>query len=262
MTLEWLSHKTPQRASACVPLTGQAAPYCQQCAVRSVALFSALPPEDLAHLHATVDDLQFANGEVLFEQGEQANALYTIKLGLVKLDRIAEDDTLRVARLAQRGDLLGLESCLPTPFFYRATAIGPVRVCRLPTRRIEDLAAEFPALRRALLTRWFQALRETDDWAALQSTGTPLTRLARLLLKLAIPQLHDTFYLPNRGDLGMLIGTRLETASRLVAAFLRDGLLEKVGPRLYRVNREALDALVWSGAEGCRQLRGKVVRAG
>jgi DNA-binding transcriptional regulator YhcF (GntR family) len=64
--------------------------------------------------------------------------------------------------------------------------------------------------------------------------------MARLLLKLADPELNDTITLPKRSDLGAMLGVALETASRVIAQFERDKLLEHVGPRLFRVNRPAL----------------------
>ncbi len=227
-------------APTCIP--GHGAPYCQECAVRKLALFAALQEEDFGRLNNAIEDLRFSNDDVLFEEGEQITAVYTIKVGLVKLDRVAAHGKRRAARLAQRGELIGMESCLPALSFYRATAIGNVRVCRIPVDVLNSLQEQIPALRQAILEHWYHALRETDDWSALFGAGSAATRLARLLLKLANPQFQDTFYLPRRGDLGMLIGTRLETTSRLIAAFIRDGLMERVGSNFYRLNRAAMQA--------------------
>ncbi len=57
----------------------------------------------------------------------------------------------------------------------------------------------------------------------------------------------------------MLIGTRLETASRLVAAFVRDGLMERVGSNVYRLDRAAMQARACSsGGDPPRALQMKV----
>ena len=78
-------------------------------------------------------------------------------------------------------------------------------------------------------------------------SGTIPSRMARLLLKLAEPELNDTFTLPRRGDLGAMLGVALETASRVIAQFERDGMLEHVGPRLFRINRAAMQGLIRPG---------------
>lgn len=225
----------------CAERSARSGSRCQGCAVRNIALFSALQSADLDNLPLPIDDLQFSNGQELFQEGDRQGWLYTIKIGLVKLDRAPIDGALRVARLAQRGDLIGLEACISAPYFYRATAIGSVRVCRIGVETIRLLERDTPTLRRDLIERWCRALRDTDDFSTLLGTGTPTTRLARLLLKMADPLFGETFAMPKREDLGAMAGMRLETASRVIAALLRDGLIEKIGPRFYRLDRAAME---------------------
>ena len=46
--------------------------------------------------------------------------------------------------------------------------------------------------------------------------------------------------LPARSDIGAMLNVTLETASRLISDFKRDGLLEGQGPRWFRVDAERL----------------------
>lgn len=219
---------------------------CRNCGVRRIALFGALAAEDFQQIHQVIDDMQFASGENLFAEGRPGHYLYTVKTGFVKLERVLPDGTRRITRVARRGDLIGLEAFIQQPYMHHASAIGTVRVCRIPVDVIRDLEERVPNLRHEFLERWHHALRETDEWALLLGSGTIPSRMARLLLRLADPELHDTIVLPMRSDLGAMLGVALETASRVIAQFERDGLLEHVGPRLFRVNRVGLQALVGS----------------
>ena len=217
---------------------------CRNCGVRRIALFGALGEDDFNEIHRVIDDMQFTPGQRLFSEGSREEWLYTIKTGFVKLERVLPDGTRRITRVAKRGDLVGLEAFIQQPYMHHASAIGAVRVCRIPVDVIRRLEEHVPNLRQEFLERWHHALRETDDWALLLGSGTIPSRMARLLLKLAEPELNDTITLPKRSDLGAMLGVALETASRVIAQFERDGVLEHVGPRLFRINRDALQPLI------------------
>lgn len=213
---------------------------CRNCGVRRIALFGALRMEDFDSIHQVIDDMQYSAGQQLFAEGQRGEWLYTIKTGYVKLERVLPDGTRRITRVAKRGDLIGLECFIQEPYMHHASAIGAVRVCRIPVDVIRKMEEQVPNLRQEFLERWHRALRETDEWALLLGSGTIPSRMARLLLRLADPELNDTITLPKRSDLGAMLGVALETASRVIAQFERDGLLEHVGPRLFRINRDGL----------------------
>ena len=213
---------------------------CRNCGVRRIALFGALRMEDFDNFHQVIDDMQYGSGQQLFSEGQRGEWLYTIKTGYVKLERVLPDGTRRITRVARRGDLIGLECFIHEPYMHHASAIGAVRVCRIPVDVIRKMEEQVPNLRQEFLERWHRALRDTDEWALLLGSGAIPARMARLLLKLADPELNDTITLPKRSDLGAMLGVALETASRVIAQFERDKLLEHVGPRLFRVNRPAL----------------------
>ena len=217
---------------------------CRNCGVRRIALFGALAVEDFEKIHQVIDDMQYASGQNVFREGEQGQYLYTVKTGFVKLERLLPDGTRRITRVARRGDLIGLEAFISQPYMHHASAIGAVRLCRIPVELIRSLEERVPNLRQEFLERWHRALRETDEWALLLGSGAMASRMARLLLRLAEPELNDTIVLPKRSDLGAMLGVALETASRTIADFERRGLLEHVGPRLFRVNRQALQDLI------------------
>lgn len=217
---------------------------CRNCGVRRIALFGALGVDDFQEIHQVIDDMQFASGQNLFGEGQSGQYLYTVKTGFVKLERVLPDGTRRITRVARRGDLIGLEAFIQQPYMHHASAIGTVRVCRIPVDVIRNLEERIPNLRHEFLERWHRAVRETDEWALLLGSGTIPSRMARLLLRLAEPELNDTIVLPKRSDLGAMLGVALETASRVIAQFERDGLVEHVGPRLFRINRAGMQELI------------------
>ena len=81
------------------------------------------------------------------------------------------------------------------------------------------------------MQKWQAALRETEQWLVdMTSTGAAArVRMARLLLHLRDGE-SNRVYNFSREDLGLMLGTTIETASRIIAAFLRERLLVKREP--------------------------------
>lgn len=89
---------------------------------------------------------------------------------------------------------------------------------------VEKLDRESPRLHEQLLTRWHQAVMESDNWLTQMSTGSARERVARLCLYLC-DDTDDSYVLPGREDMGAMLGITTETASRVIAEFRRHGHL-------------------------------------
>ncbi len=217
--------------------------HCEQCAVRRLTIFGVLNLEELQSIDQEIDDMQYARGQVVYAEGGYGDWIYSIKTGSVKLQRQLENGQHQITQVLGRGDVIGLESLIDQPYQHTACAIDDVRTCRIPMTTIRRLEEQAPALRDEWMRRWQSALRGTEDWASLLTHGTPRIRLARLLLKLANPDLNDFVTLPKRTDMGIMLGIAMETASRIIAQFVRNGLLRYVGPRQYQIKRSVLTNL-------------------
>ena len=87
------------------------------------------------------------------------------------------------------------------------------------------------------LERWHRSLKEADDWLADLNFGNARQRLAGLILKMRADQDPTVCTLFSREDMGAMLDLKLETVSRTLNAFVREGLIEpmdKIG-RVYRV---------------------------
>jgi CRP-like cAMP-binding protein len=115
---------------------------------------------------------------------------------------------------------------------------------------IQRLESESPRLHQQLVRKWHEALKTADDFIADLATGSARQRLARLLLRLAGDGGHHQVLLPSREDVGALLGITTETASRTVASFRREGLMEDLDRqgRHFRIVAPALGAVA-DGAE-------------
>lgn len=210
---------------------------CRHCGIRDMVLFADLREEDFALIHAPIDDLEYAAGQPLVRMGETATSLYTLRTGVVKLVRNTLDGRQRIVRVLRAGDVIGLEALMGPTYDSDAVTLSPVKVCRLPLQVILRLNRETPRLHQRLLEQWHHSLKEADDWLAELNFGNARQRVAGLILKMRTEDDASTTTLFSREDMGAMLDLKLETVSRTLSAFEREGLIEPLDKqgRLYRV---------------------------
>lgn len=217
---------------------------CQDCEIRESALCSDMTDEEFDNFNMSFEDIQFPAGAYLFNQGEGGQYIFTIRQGMVKLSRLRQNGEQRIMRVLRPGDVGGLEVIVAKNYEYDAIALDPVLACRIPVEIIRKLDVESPRLHQKLLGKWHQTLHEADEWMAELTSGSARTRLARLLLKMRNPSQPEFSTLFSRDDVGSMLCMKMETASRTISAFQKEGMISSLDAsgRYYRVDSEALGA--------------------
>jgi CRP/FNR family transcriptional regulator, anaerobic regulatory protein len=214
---------------------------CRQCSVRQFALFGALSDEGLDTIHTRIETVEFAPGEAVFDAGQRGTALFTVRSGVVRFERVNERGDWRITRLAGRGDLLGAEALVQFQHADAAVACTPVVACRIPRELVDELCAQHPRLVRDLMRRWQAALEDAEEWLSELATGSARRRMLRLMMKLAsLTPPNEASWLPKREEMGAMLGLTLETASRLVSQFKRENLILSMDARQVWLDVSAL----------------------
>jgi CRP-like cAMP-binding protein len=206
---------------------------CRNCSLRSTALFAGLEEQDFELIHRPIDQFRLQPGDLLYRAAQQAEHLYTIRHGLVKLVQFLPDGSQRIVRLMRGSDVIGLEALLDAPYEHDAVVMQPTEVCCLPVGVVRSLSQQNPRLHQELLSRWQRALKDADAWITHLSTGSAKQRVARLLLRLANDAASSECELFGREDMGAMLGITTETASRTIAEFKRQSLLVESGPNRF-----------------------------
>ena len=217
---------------------------CKQCSLRESVLFAGLRASDFEKLHQPINQLTLQPGQHLYHAGDNGDRLFTIRSGVLKLVQYLPDGAQRIVRLIRTSDVAGLESMVGKAYEHDAIVLQPTEICCLPVDTVRMLGKENPDLHVELLRRWQHALSEADAWLTELSTGPARERVARLLLRLVRDEEHPECTLFGREDLGAMLGITTETASRTIAEFKRQGLLNDLGGNRYRVDMEKVDALL------------------
>jgi CRP-like cAMP-binding protein len=210
---------------------------CRSCGIRDMVLFADLKEEDFELIHAPIDDLEYDAGHTLAHTGDTAGSLFTIRAGMVKLVRNTADGRQRIVRVLRSGDVVGLEALMTPTYDSDAVALTSVKVCRLPLQVIQRLNRETPRLHQRLLGKWHQSLKEADDWLAELNFGNARQRVAGLILKMRSAADPSVVTLFSREDMGAMLDLKLETVSRTLSTFVREGLIDPMDKhgRQYRV---------------------------
>ena len=210
---------------------------CRACGIRDMVLFADLHEDDFNLIHAPIDDLEIGANQPLVRLGETATSLYTLRVGMIKLVRNSVDGRQRIVRVLRAGDVVGLEALMGPTYDSDAISVTPIKVCRMPLQVIQRLNRETPRLHQRLMEKWHRSLKEADDWLADLNFGNARQRVAGLILKMRSQGDASVVSLFSREDMGAMLDLKLETVSRMLNGFVREGLIEpldKVG-RVYRV---------------------------
>lgn len=216
---------------------------CSACEVRRSALFGALDAASLERIHDDIATPDLTADQRVYARGQAGTALYTVRAGIVRFERVTEAGDRRVVRLAGKGDLIGLEALLQKPYADDAVACTPLQLCRIPRSLVGHLGQDGPALLMEVMRRWQRALEQAESWVAELAAGPARRRVLRLLLLLehhADPPSH--IWLPRREDMGAMLNMTVETCSRTISQLRREGVLELQPPSHARLDGVRLAA--------------------
>ncbi|MEJ2623721.1 MAG: Crp/Fnr family transcriptional regulator [Pseudolabrys sp.] len=212
---------------------------CDECPIQDLVLFADLDAADFKAMHQPIDDVWLPPGATLYQADEAANAVFTVRSGLVKLEQYLSNGTRRIVSLTTQGDVLGLEATVAESYEHTAIALQPAAICRIPKAIVGQLSQK---LNRQLMRKWHDSVQKANVCTRELSTGNARQRMARLFLFLA-PAETERCRLFGREDVGALLGVTTETASKTVAEFKRQGLITEVATNVFARDIAALERI-------------------
>jgi CRP-like cAMP-binding protein len=204
--------------------------------------FADAPPSVIRDLAATGQELPLIRGDVLFREGDTADALYLVVSGRVAI-AIANpiDHRETVVALMDAGDLFGEMSMLDDGTrSAMARALEPSLVLAIPFDPVVKAFRSDPGLLWGVTRLLAHRLRVMDEVLAdsvfLDVTG----RTAKRLLELSGGQ--DEFLLPiTQEELAGMVGASRERVNKAIASFIRLGWIDQHERHYTIVKRDALE---------------------
>lgn len=200
-------------------------------AIRSLPVFRGLTVDDQRRVAALATLKTYRRGDVLWREGDPADALTVIVRGSVKVVRHAGVGDV-IFELFGEGEPVGaiaVYNCMP--YYASAICLEPVTLLALPRRDYFELLDRHPEFARGIireLTKLTLALTRRLEEMRGQRVEV---RIAQLFLTLAErmgrekPEGVEIPLQLSRQEVADLIGTTVESAIRVLSRWGREGVL-------------------------------------
>lgn len=220
-------------------------PNCAICQQRHLSVCAAFSEHELISFDRVVQHKTLPAKTVLFEQGSNADFVFSVSDGVVRLFRLLPDGRRQIIGFAIKGDFLG--TAMSDQHEYTAEAVDCVRVCRIPRGAFQSMLDEKPHLLKKLHEIAGREIHTSQDQIVLLGRKNAEERVAAFLMsyreRLARISTHSVHIpLPmSRQDIADYLGLTIETVSRTISKLAREKLIVVVpdGIRILDLDRLA-----------------------
>lgn len=218
----------------------------------TVPFFAPLPPATIGELAALFRAKVVQRGDFVFHEGQPADTVHIAATGRLKIIRTTAEGRQVVLRLIQPAEPFGVSGGWGAVTYpASARALDHAVVLQLPAREFTRYLYRHPALALAVINDIGARLREAEERILDAETANVEARIARTLLRLVGPATAGgaaRSVALSRQDLADLTGTTLSTASRVLSAWHRRGVILALRERVTILDHAALATL--AGEEG------------
>jgi CRP/FNR family cyclic AMP-dependent transcriptional regulator len=224
---------------------------CKTCSWRGSGFFCDVSSAGMRVFEAVRRTSSLPGGAVLFVEEQIPRGVFLLCKGLVKLTMTSRGGNSIILRIAEPGELIGLESNISgTPHELTAETVEPSQVNFIRRDALLQLIHE----NKEFAIKVTEQLRVDYLAACVQVRSIGLSRSAlertvRFLLRWA-DKGHQTndgirFNLPfTHEEIGQNIGVARETISRILAHLKEKTLISMKGPTVVICNKPGLEALL------------------
>ena len=205
---------------------------CSTCSLRHVCLPCELQLDDI-DLFGDIASAKrrVARGAPLYHSGDKFEFLHAVRSGAFKSIGISRNGDEKVTGFHLSGELLGMEAISTGRYSYSAVALEDSEVCAIPFAALEKMSLKVPALQHRLFRTISGDISRDQGLMLLLGSMSAEQRLAAFLLGLSrryerLGYAANRFTLRmRREEIGNYLGLTLETVSRLLSRFQRDGMI-------------------------------------
>jgi CRP/FNR family transcriptional regulator, cyclic AMP receptor protein len=203
--------------------------------VKRPADLAEQPFKVLAGLFRKAERVEHSVGELVFSEGDPADACYWVEHGLVKVSMASPQGEERVIALLGPGSILGELALIDgEPRSGTVTALQRTTLRRVHRDEFEKLVKANPKTQNELVMLLASRLRKTDEALAAATFLSGKGRLARALLELAsytgenagaegIVIKHKL----TQSDLAAMTGLARENISRIISEWKRNKIVSR-----------------------------------
>jgi CRP-like cAMP-binding protein len=205
----------------------------------SIELFAGLSSTDLEQVLATARIRHMAKETRIFNQGDDADRAYVLLRGSVRISQSGNDGDQVIIRFIGPGETFGTVALFTDRLYPAdAAAFADAVITSWSEDALLGLMIRHPQIAVNVIRITGKRLKEAQERVRELSTQRVEQRVARAVLRLAQQAGHHTVdgtaikFPLRRKDVADISGTTLHTASRILTAWEKAGLLTSENQRL------------------------------
>lgn len=211
---------------------------CSRFCASRVPIFENLDCNELEEIVEEIEHKTFDKGTMIFSEGSEANTLFFINEGKIKLYKYNKDGKEQILHILTNGDFFGeLDLIKSSTYKFNAKAMDNAKICTLKKSEVKNIIMKKPEIAIKLLESVGERLAAIENLAQNLSTNDVDARIAYLLLNLMDKYSEDSngkklIKLPlSREDMASYIGVTRETISRKLKKLEDECLIKIIGTK-------------------------------
>lgn len=221
--------------------------HCSSCAMHAFCMPEGLTPAETERIEALIcPSSTIKTGESLFRAGDSFQSIYAVRAGSFKTVVMHRDGREHVTGFQLAGDVLGLDGIGSGRHSCDALAIEDSKVCIIPFHLLEAMCRDVKAMQQHVHRLMGGEIVREATLMMLLGTMSADQRVATFLLNMS-GKLKSRGYSPaefhlrmTREEIGSYLGLTLETVSRMLSKFQKDGLVDTHGKQIRILNMDGL----------------------
>ncbi|MES2150963.1 MAG: fumarate/nitrate reduction transcriptional regulator Fnr [Pseudomonadota bacterium] len=234
---------------------------CSGCSMHQLCLPMGLDDNDIGRLDQIIGKRRrLARDERLYQMGEPFRNLFAIRFGHFKTYQVNAAGEQQITGFQMAGELLGMDAISGDHHHCDAVALEDSEVCEIPYARLEELFADLPTLLRHFHRIMSQEITREQNVMLLLGNMRAEQRFAVFLVNLAARYATrgysgSSFQLRmSREDIGNYLGLTIESISRLLSRFRKQGWVSVDKREVMLLDPARLKAMA-AGTEHCSPMR-------
>lgn len=217
-----------------------------------LSFFSGIDAESLDRISDIMVERKYRKNMVIFMAGEEAEAVYIIKKGKVKISKVTQDGKEHIIHIMSDGDVFA-EACLfgVQPYPANAEAIDDSEIYMIKNKELEKLLEANPRIAIEIIKIMSQRLKmisgQVENLALRDAFGKTASLIMQLLKNENI-ELQNGALLKttlSRQDMANMVGLSRETFTRALSKLKQDKAIDIEKEQIIVVNVERLKSWIY-----------------
>jgi len=213
--------------------------------IKRLFYFRQLTDEQLNALVSLCAIQRFEEGELIFQEGESAQAFYIVLSGKVQIYKISREGKEMILHLFGPGEMFAevpIFSGIPR-YPANSLCMAPSEILSIQGKGFRTLVMAHPDIALSILTVFAKRLHEFSEIIEDLSLRTVDSRLAKYLLSVSENSPDKAVIQIHKKTLASILGTIPETLSRSFKKLSSEQLLKVEGNKIHLLDRAGLETI-------------------